>query len=167
MRNEQKVQRVRLASLRELDALIGEKIVEETPHTHWEHAETRFQFESVEAALEALQDPYFKQFLPQEESKAAVLTEVKEFRRYSADLNAAWTLVERLSPKLDALYVKRDDGGWIAAFGSGPGVIAETAPLAICVAALRARDIEVEFRDGPVVKGLSAQVEATRRWAEE
>ena len=161
------VQRVRLGSLTELDALVGEQIVEEVPQTHWEHAETNFRFESIEEALEALQDPYIRQFAPQAEWKAAVLMEVKEFRRYSVDLNAAWTLVERLSPKLDALHVKHANGAWVAAFGSGPATMTETAPLAICIAALRARGIEVEFSDGPAVKNPPPHVVQERNLADE
>lgn len=137
---------LRVGSLAALDALIGERLTGEKPRTHWEDANTHFQFGTVEEALEALHDPFFKQFVPAEEGKATVLTEVKEFRRYSSDLSTAWDVVDHVTRSLGApLQVRRDTRSWIASFGPHPGVAAQTAPLAICLAALRAKGIEVEL----------------------
>jgi len=140
------VEKVTIGSLRELDALIGEHLMRETPRTHWEDANTHFQFGSVEEALDALSDPFVRQFLPHADSRPAILTEIKEFRRYSADLNSAWTLVEELSGSMEVpLLVRRDGPRWVASFGVRHSAAAPTATLAICIAALRLKGIEVEF----------------------
>jgi hypothetical protein len=144
MRPDSLPPKVRIASLRELDALIGSRLTHETPVTHWEDARTQFLFPSLEEAIEAMEDPHVRQFTP-EGSDPSVLTEVKEFRHYSRDLDAAWDVVEQLSEKTAALQVHRRDGVWTAAFGTGPKVEAATAPLAICVAALLASGIAVDL----------------------
>src|SRR5262245_52206302 len=105
MRNDELFEKVRIASLRDLDALIGTRVTQETPHTHWEDTRTHFQFSSVEEAIEALHDPYFQQFGP---SSSAVFTEVKEFRRYTRDLSAAWDVVESISQQAKSLTMQRD-----------------------------------------------------------
>jgi hypothetical protein len=145
MWNEVLLEKVRVASLRDLDALVGTRLTQETPITQREDSRTHFRFPSVEEAIEALQDPYFQQFGP---SSAAVFVEVKEFRRYSENLDAAWDVVESLSQHTKPLVVMRQAGKWAASFGDGPSVEANTAPLAICVAALLARGIEVDFEPG-------------------
>ena len=73
------------------------------------------------------------------------LSEVFEFRAYSSDLSLAWEVVERLSGTVNTLRVKRERNRWVAAFGDGPAVSASSAPVAICMAALRTRGIEVDF----------------------
>jgi Phage ABA sandwich domain len=146
MWNDALCERVQVASLRELDALVGTRLTQETPITHWEDSRTHFRFSSIEEAIEALHDPYFKQFEP---GSAAVFVEVKEYRRYSENLDAAWYVVESLSQQqTKPLVVLRRAGNWEAAFGDGPSVGAPTAPLAICLAALLARGIVVEFEPG-------------------
>jgi hypothetical protein len=145
MRNDELFERVRVATLRDLDALVGTRLTQETPLTHWEDSRTHFQFASIEEAIEALHDPYFQQFGP---GSSAVFVEVKEFRRYTADLDAAWDVVESLSQQTKPLVVLRKAGKWSAAFGDGPAIEAASAPLAICVAALLARGIAVEFEPG-------------------
>src|ERR1700679_3876556 len=89
--------RMRIVSLKELDALVGVYLTKEAPVTYWEEQHACFRFESLEEAEDALNDPYFQHFLPQEKTRAAAFVEVKEFPRYSSDLSAAWALVERLS----------------------------------------------------------------------
>jgi Phage ABA sandwich domain len=145
MWNDELIERVRVATLRDLDALVGTRLTQEIPLTHWEDSRTHFQFASIEEAIEALHDPYFQQFGP---GSSAVFVEVKEFRRYSADLGAAWDVVESLSQHTKPLVVLRKAGKWSAAFGDGPSIEAKSAPLAICVAALLARGIAVEFEPG-------------------
>ena len=140
------VEKVTIGSLRELDALIGERLTMETPRRHWEDANTHFQFGSVEEALDALSDPFVRQFLPRADSRPAILSEIKEFRRYSADLNSAWVLVEELSGSMEVpLLIRRDGQRWMASFGARHSATAPTATLAICIAALRLKGIEVEF----------------------
>ena len=147
MRNDEDKERVRIASLAELDALVGTRLTGETPRTHWEDGHTRFVFSSVEEAIEALRDPYYRHFMPADVNATTVLTEVKEFRRYSSDLNAAWDVVELVSRPTLPLQVRCAEHGWVASFGQSHTVAARTAPMAICIAALLARGITVEFDD--------------------
>jgi hypothetical protein len=153
MWNDVLLERIRVASLRDLDALVGTRLTQETPITQWEDSRTHFRFPSVEEAIEALQDPYFQQFGP---SSAAVFVEVKEFRRYTENLDAAWDVVESLSQHTKPLVVIRRAGKWSVSFGDGPSVEADTAPLAICVAALLARGIAVDFEPGCERAGTEA-----------
>ena len=138
-------ERMAIASLRELDALVGERLTRETPRKHWENARTRVRFGSLEEALEALHDPFFRELEPEtEETKPALLTEVKEFARYSSDLNVTWRAVEYASAHCSApLVVRRDEESWSAAFGE-KSARARIAAVAICLAALRAIGLEVE-----------------------
>jgi hypothetical protein len=147
MRNDALLQRVRVASLRELDALVGSRLTHEVPLTQWEDSRTEFLFPTLEEAIEAMEDPHVRQFAP-EGSDTSVLTEVKEFRRYTSDLDAAWDVVDQLSDHADALQVHRRGTCWVAGFGDGPKVEARTAPLAICMAALLARGIVVDLDAG-------------------
>jgi hypothetical protein len=119
--------------------------MQETPITQWEDSRTHFRFATIEEAVEALHDPYFKQFGP---GSATVFVEVKEYRRYSTNLDAAWEVVEILSQQAKPLLVIRRAGKWNVAFGDGPSVEAATAPLAICLAALHACGIIVELEPG-------------------
>jgi hypothetical protein len=137
--------RTRVASLKELDALVGMYLTKESPITYWEEQRACFRFESLEEAEDALNDPYFQHFLPGEEGRSAAFVEVREFPRYSSDLTAAWGVVERLSGSVHSLHVRREKNRWIAAFGDSPAATAFSAPVAICLAALRARGIEVDF----------------------
>jgi hypothetical protein len=145
MRIDEFAERVRVSSLRELDALVGERLTHETPNSHWEDARTQICFPSLEEAIEAASDPYVSRLKPGGCSATAELTEVREFRRYSSDLDAAWLVVEQVSAGAHALVVQRYGERWAAAFGPGPIVEAPTAPLAICIAGLLARGIAVEF----------------------
>jgi hypothetical protein len=91
-----------------------------------------------------LDDPFFRDLTAEKEATPTVLTEVKHYRPYSSDLSAAWDAVEQLSANGEPLKVHRDDSRWVAAFGKGPAVAGLSAPVAICLAALRARGIDVE-----------------------
>jgi hypothetical protein len=137
--------RMRVGTLKELDALVGVYLTKETPITYWEEEHACFRFESLEEAEDALNDPYFQHFLPEEKGRSAAFVEVREFPRYSSDLSTAWALVERLSGSAHSLHVRCDKSRWIAAFGDSPAASAFSAATAICLAALRARGIEVEF----------------------
>jgi hypothetical protein len=137
--------RKRVASLKELDALVGMYLTKETPITYWEEQRASFRFESLEEAEDALNDPYFQHFLPEEDGRSAAFVEVQEYPRYSSDLSAAWGVVERFSGSVHSLHVRCEKSRWIAAFGDSPAATALSAPAAICLAALRARGIEVDF----------------------
>ena len=145
MWNDPELARMRVASLKELDALVGMYLTKESPVTYWEEQHACFRFETLEEAEDALNDPYFQHFLPEEEGRSAAFVEVREFPRYSSDLSAAWGVVERLSGSVHSLHVRCEKSRWIAAFGDAPAATALSAPAAICLAALRARGIEVDF----------------------
>lgn len=58
---------------------------------------------------------------------------------YSTQIAPAWLVVEKMSPYFD---IFQDGGGWVCRFGWGDkktlAAYADTAPLAICLAALKA-----------------------------
>ena len=130
--------------LAELDALVGKFLTGETPRIHWVDSRTQFQFDSVEEAVEAMNDPFFRQIAENVSPPTTVLTEVKEFKRYSAEITIAWELVEILACGEEAVTVRRDGEQWTVAFGFREAIAAATAPVAICIAALRMRGVEVE-----------------------
>lgn len=134
-----------MGSLAQLDALVGRHVTGEKPHTHWEDSHAQLQFESVEEALEALREPYFQQFIPEGERASTVLHEIQEFRPYSADLAVTLEVVQRLASEQLPLHLWRKGPIWHAAFGECESVMAETAAIAICVAALRVRGCEVKL----------------------
>lgn len=144
-RKENANQRVEIRTLTELDALVGKFLTGEVPRIHWISSHSEFRFDSIEEAVEAVNDPFFRQFSNQNDTATTVLTEVREFRRYSAELETAWELVENLSHRLEPLLVRRDGDAWESAFGNREFVSGPTAPVAICLAALRTRGVEVEF----------------------
>ena len=142
----------------ELDALVGRHLTGEQPKRHWEDSHSHLRCESFEEACEALRDPYFQQFTPEERRPDTILHEVEIFRPYSTSIDAAWEVVEALGSPGEALKIKRDKGRWAAAFGDRPAVLGGTAALAICLAALRAKGIEVEFSaTAPAKSGDPAQ----------
>lgn len=159
MRNEPKKERLRVASLRELDALVGRYLTRETPQVFWEEQQVCLRFDSLEEALEAMHDPYFQQFIPEEARQQSSLAEVQEFRPYSSDLTLAWEVVEQLSAELDAFRVWHEKGSWFAVFGDRQPATARSAPVAICLAALLTCGLEVEMiaeRTPPAARRSSA-----------
>ena len=146
MRKDDPTESICVCSLAELDAIVGKYLTGETPRVHWVDTHTQFQFDSVEEAVESVNDPFFQQFLQREGPPTTVLMEVKAYRRYSSELTTAWELVEYLSHSMEPLLVRRAGGHWEAAFGNREFVTAPSAPLAICLAALRARGVEIECR---------------------
>jgi hypothetical protein len=143
MRNENEMEWLRVDSLNALDALVGRYVTGEQPQVHWEDSHAHMRFESADEALEALREPYFQQFIPASVRSSTVLREVQEFSAYSTDLAMAWQVVEKVGTPRQPLQIWRDRHAWCAAFGQFPPVSARTAPLAICLAALRVRGLEV------------------------
>lgn len=135
-----------VSSLQELDALVGKLLTGEKPRVQWLNMQTDFRFDTVEEAVESVSDPFFKQLLEQNDPSTTVLMEVREYQPYSSDLTTAWDLVERHALNLGPLRVRRDGEHWDSAFGDHDYVRAFTAPVAICLAALRARGVDVECR---------------------
>lgn len=145
MGTETSTARAQPGSLAELNSLIGRYITGEAPVTHWEDSHAQLRFDTLEEALEALREPYFQQFIPAEDRASTVLREVEEFRHYSTDLATAWELVSRLATAQGPLQLWRDGDFWHASFGKSAAERAATVPIVICLAALRARGVEVEF----------------------
>jgi Phage ABA sandwich domain len=143
MGNEKSTELVRIEALAELDVLVARQITGEKPQSHWEDSHAGLHFDTLEEALEALREPYFQQFIPEGERGRTVLREIEEYRCYSTDLDLAWEAVARLGSAKAPLMVWRESDAWHAAFGGFEGVSGETAPIAICLAGLRARGIEV------------------------
>lgn len=145
MRNEAAHLKLRVVSLKELDALVGKYLTKETPQVFWEEEHACLRFESIEEALEAMRDPYFQLFIPEDARANTALKEVQEFRAYSSELALAWEVVERISPGQEPLHIRCVGSVWYAAFGSQTESSSGSAPVAICLAALRAYGIEVDF----------------------
>ena len=145
MRKEDDNLKLRVASLKELDALVGKYLVKETPQVFWEEEHACLRFDSIEEALEAMRDPYFQLFIPEEARPHTALKEVQEFRAYSSELALAWEVVERISPQLEPMHVRCENGFWSAAFGDRPECTSQSAPVAICLAALRAHGMDVDI----------------------
>jgi hypothetical protein len=120
-------------SLNELDALVGERVMGDAPAIYWEDSYANQRFDSLEEALDAMAD--------------AVLSEVREFPRYSSETATALEIVERFSAAGEALHLRQKQEWWIASFGSHPECRSHAAAAAICLAALRVKGVHVELRD--------------------
>lgn len=145
IRNDSITAQVRIATLRELDALVGKYLTGDAPKTFWEDSHSYLRFDSIEEALSTLGDPYFQRCFPDGVRLDNELSEVFEFRAYSSDMTLAWEVVERLTGVDHPMVMRREKGRWVASFGDGPSARARSAPVAICLAALLARGIAVDF----------------------
>lgn len=134
---------IMVESLADLDALIGRYITGEVPTVHWEDSYAHMRFDSADEALEALREPYFQQFIPASVRASTVLREVQEYSPYSGDLAIAWRVAEKVANSRQPLKIWQERDVWCAAFGQFPAAEAPTAPIAICLAALRVRGLEV------------------------
>jgi len=137
---------VRVASLHQLDALVGEHVTRDAPHVAWQDSYGLFQFTSQAEAEEAISNSYYRLFRPDLDWETATVEEVRRYPAYSTDLNAAWEVVERLSTESRHTEIRRQGEFWRAAL-SGAEAFASTPTLAICLAALRARGIDPVFCD--------------------
>lgn len=135
----------RIHRLIELDSLVSEHLTGAEPQVHWEDSHGFFSFATREEGLEAINDSYNQLFLPQVDWTGTVLNEVKQFPAYSRDIAAAWQVVEKLASQKHTLSLSRENGGWFAAFDGSPRAFSRSAPVAICVAALRAKGIALEI----------------------
>ncbi len=145
-------------TLPEVDALIGLYLTGEKPRVQWINVKTDFRFDSIEEAVESMEDPFFRELDKEAGLTSPVLMEVHEYRMYSSDLSAAWELVDHLTHRLEPLLVRRYEGQWESAFGDRKYITAPSAPLAICLAALRSRGLEVECRFEPVTERVAVGV---------
>ena len=102
-------------------------------------------------AEKVMDDPVDRQIVDQHGFEIILCRSRLVLPRFSTDIAAAWTVIERLCPDHDGeFHLERNvDGhqgtGWEAHFGYHTGnscrnvyANADTAPLAICRAALRA-----------------------------
>lgn len=138
-----------ISSLKELDALVGEIVMQDHPSIHWEDAAARFRFDSLDEALDVMHDSILQDYLSGGRCEAPLL-KVREFRTYSTTLEAAWEVVDRLSP--EPFQLRKEGREWAAAFGDNPAVRGASAEQAICLAALRSIGCEVRF---DIAKGSS------------
>ena len=137
--------RLRVNTLQELDALVAEHLTGEVPEVYWEDAHAVFRFETEQEALEALKRLKAQPNLPKVDWDAVTLSEIKNYRPYSSEIAAAWSVVEKIDTAVNGLRCQREDGMWRVAFGACGEVAARSVPVAICVAGLRTVNIDVLF----------------------
>jgi hypothetical protein len=136
---------IRVSSAAELDALVGKHVTQEQPEIFWEDSHGHFQFDTEEEARQALRDPYYQRFLPDVDWTRTLVREVHAYRPYCADPMQVWLVAEKAAATHGPLIIWREQGRWQAAFGTHPKVEARTAPVAICLAALRAAGLLIEI----------------------
>ncbi len=148
---------MRVASLAQLDALIGEHVTGDEPDVVWQDSYGLFRFTSRDEAEEAIQNAYYRLFRPDLDWDSATIQEVRQFPAYSTDLAAAWGVVERLGAECPQTEIRRQGESWRASF-SGSDAFAATPALAICLAALRARGIDPIFCDSLLDEDVASAV---------
>lgn len=135
--------KIRVETLRELDALVGEHIIGETPEVYWEDAHSFFRFESEDEAFVTLKK-FAKQLnLPTVDWESMEVVEVKSYQPYSNNIATAWMVAEKLAAQELPMKIWRERGMWRAVFGDGAVATALSAPVAICAAALWTKGVEV------------------------
>lgn len=135
----------KIASLDQLDAMVGRYVMDDRPKIYWEHADSQWRFDHLSDALDALKDPFFVSLVPASSLSSLAIAEVREYPAYSVDPAAALKIVERLGCDRRPLTLLPFAHRWTAAFGADERVEAPSPSMAICIAALRARGIEVEL----------------------
>ena len=158
-RLESKTGRIRVASLCQLDALVGEHVTGDAPEVVWQDCYGLFRFTSRDEAQEAIANSYYRLFRPDLDWDTATIEEIRRFPPYSSDLMAAWEVVERLGAESPQTEIRRQGDFWRAAF-SGAEAFATTPALAICLAALRARGIDPIFCDSLLEEELPSRVDS-------
>jgi hypothetical protein len=135
----------KIASLDQLDALVGRYVMDDEPTIYWEHTDPHWRFDCLSDALDALKDPFFASLVPKARRDSLSVAEVREYPAYSADPAVALKIVERLGLDRRPLTLAPCAHRWVASFGADERVAAPSPSMAICLAALRARGIEVEL----------------------
>ncbi len=136
--------KIRVATMAQLDALVGEYVTEDPPEIAWQDSYGLFRFTSQEEAEESIHNAYYRLFRPDLDWDSAIVEEVRIYPSYSSDLMAAWTIVERLGEESRQAEIRRQGDLWRCAF-SGTEAFAGTPAMAICLAALRSRGIDPVF----------------------
>jgi hypothetical protein len=69
----------------------------------------------------------------------------EEIPHYSTDIAAAWEVVEKLCHYSERSFLIQKTGAWLVRFQEGVFMPGETAPEAICLAALKAVDVDFKM----------------------
>ena len=136
---------VRISTLRQLDALVGEHLMGEVPEVYWEDAHAVFRFETEQEALEAVKRMKQQLNLPRIDWDSMTVTQIKSYRPYSSDVTALWSVIDKVSTSENPLHMHRDKGEWYVSFGRFRECVSLSAPAAICVAALLTIGVEVDL----------------------
>jgi hypothetical protein len=150
--------RIRVASLSQLDALVGEHVTNDDPEVAWQDSYGLFRFTSRDEAEEAITNSYYRLFRPDLDWDTATVEEIRLYPNYSGDLMAAWGIVERLGAESRQAEIRRQGDLWRAAF-SGTEAFASTPAMAICLAALRTRGIDPIFCDSLLEEEVSSDID--------
>ena len=145
----------RVNSATDLETLVGVHVTGEMPEVFWADSHGHFQFATEIEAREALNDPYYQQFLPDVDWAQTVIRKVNVYRPCCSDPAALWLVIERASESHGPLSIAKKQGRWWASFGSGGKMDARTAAVAVCLAALDAAGIAVEIHHDRVDADLS------------
>ena len=159
----QKAGRVLVASLSQLDEMVGELVMGNCPEVAWQDSYGLFLFSSRLEAEEAINNNYYRLFRPDLDWENATVQEVRHFPLYSLDLGAAWSVVERLSAENKPAEIRRQGEIWRAAF-SGTEAFAHTPALAICLAALRALGIDPIFCEALLEEDPGSRIDTPQGW---
>ena len=151
--------RIRVATLSQLDALVGEHVTRDEPEVAWQDSYGLFRFTSRDEAEEAISNSYYRLFRPELDWDSATVEEIRLFPSYSSDLMAAWGVVERLGAESRQTEIRRQGDFWRAAF-SGAEAFAGTPAMAICLAALRARGIDPVFCESLLDEDIASQIDS-------
>lgn len=137
--------RVRVQTLRELDALVAEHLTGEKPEVYWEDAHATFRFETEQEALDAIKRLRAQPNLPKVNWDSIKMSQIKSYSLYSLEITTAWSIVERIASPENEFRIRREGGMWHASFGTHGERQARSAPVAICVAGLSTVDVDVVF----------------------
>jgi hypothetical protein len=137
--------KIRVLTLQELDALVGSFVTGEEPVRHWEDSQGCFRFETEDEARQAMQDPYYQNFLPEVDWTQTQILLISEYRAYSTDYPIAWEMIERFVLGNDPIVVQKERGFWNVTLKNQKPARARTIPVALCLAALLTRGVEVEL----------------------
>jgi hypothetical protein len=156
--------RIRVASLSQLDGLVGEHVIGDEPEVAWQDSYGLFRFTSRLEAEEAISNSYYRLFRPDLDWESATIEEIRLYPSYSSDLMAAWEVVERLGAESRQTEIRRQGDLWRAAF-AGSEAFAATPALAICLAALRARGIDPIFCETLLDEDIPCHVDSSEESA--
>ena len=140
--------------------LVGIHVTGEMPEVFWADSHGLFQFATESEAREAMNDPYYQQFLPDVDWAQTVIRKVNVYRPCCSDAEALWRVIEKASERHGALSVVKKQGRWWAGFGTAGKKDARTAAVAVCLAALEAAGVAVEIHHDRVDAELNRKLGA-------